>query len=102
MKSIEEMDTLLNTRIERVALKGKKFVCGKPATEENIQKVEEDTRKLIHPEITNGKFTKYDLYKFEAYRERMERHCIEHQYVLQVIIFKVSRILCRVRFFDIM
>ena len=43
MKSIEEMVTLLNTRTERVALKGKKIVCGKPATEENIQKVEEDT-----------------------------------------------------------
>lgn len=55
MKSLEGMVTLLNARTEIIALKGRSFQCGEPATEESVQKVEDDVRTLIHLEITKGK-----------------------------------------------
>lgn len=52
------MVTLLNARTERIALKVKSFKGGSPATEESVQKVEDDGRTLIHSEITKGKYPK--------------------------------------------
>lgn len=81
---LEDIVTLLNARTERVALKGKRFQCEKPASDKNVQKVENDITTLIHSEITKGKYTKSDLYKLDGYKEFMDRHCIEHHYIFQV------------------
>lgn len=69
MKSVEGMVTLLNPRTEIIALKGRSFQCGKSATEESVQKVEDDVRTLIHSEITKAKYTKSDLCKLDGYKD---------------------------------
>jgi hypothetical protein len=81
--SLSEMVGLLNSRTERIRLKGKSFLCHEPANDQEIVDFEEQVKTIVDEGITLGKYTKADLKK-ERYETFMRLHCVERNYTFQV------------------
>jgi chromosome segregation ATPase len=84
LKAVEPMINLLDERTERIQLKQKSFKRGVPATDEEISDFELNVRRLVDPDITVGKYTKNDLKNNDGYKEFMNKHCRERNYIFQV------------------
>ena len=82
--SLKTITDLLQGRTERVQLKGKAVVTENPASEGEVREFEKKAQQLIHPELKPGKYTKVELEKLDGYREFMDRHCVERNYIFQV------------------
>ncbi|WAR09165.1 hypothetical protein MAR_019123 [Mya arenaria] len=84
IESLQPMVNLLNERTERVQLKGKNFISGKPASDDDVQAFEHKVVELLDPDIPIGNYTKQALKKCEAFHDYISKHCRERNYIFQV------------------
>ena len=84
LQSTENLREALKSRTERVELKGKRFQCPTPASDEEVQQFEAQVLQLVDPEIVLGKYTKADLKGLEGYNQFIRDHCVERNYLFQV------------------
>ena len=85
LQSVDKVKETLESRTERVELKGKRFQCHSPATDEVVQQFESQVLQLVDPEIVLGKYTKADMKHLEGYHQFIRDHCVERNYIFQVL-----------------
>ena len=89
LQSVQTVKEILESRTGRVELKGKKFQCHSPASEEEVHLFESQVLQLVDPEIALGKYTKADMKGLEGYNDFIRDHCVERNYIFQVL-FKAN------------